>query len=73
MTYLRLNHSQRGVAQLSEPRPREVLLALYRDRLDYPSVRSKLGVGATELEGLHGAALDALVERLATTHSQMPT
>jgi len=61
-TALEQEHVAQSVAQLSERRPREVLLALYRDRLDYPSARSKLGVGATELEELHQAALDALIE-----------
>jgi len=56
-------HVAKSVAQLSERRPREVLLALYRDRLNYPSARSKLGVGATELEELHRAALEALIQR----------
>ncbi|NNE18186.1 MAG: hypothetical protein HKN10_06890 [Myxococcales bacterium] len=51
-----------SVAHLAEPRHREVLLALYRDRLDYPSARSKHGVGATELEELHQAALEALLQ-----------
>jgi len=55
-------HVTQSVRQLSERRHREVLLALYRDRLDYPSARSKLGVGATELEELHQAALEALLQ-----------
>jgi RNA polymerase sigma factor (sigma-70 family) len=59
---LEKEHVAKSVAQLSERRPREVLLALYRDRLNYPSARSKLGVGATELEELHQAALDALIQ-----------
>ncbi len=59
---LEQEHVAKSVAQLSERRPREVLLALYRDRLDYPSARSKLGVGATELEELHQAALEALLQ-----------
>jgi len=60
---LEQEHVAKSVARLSERRPREVLLALYRDRLDYPNARSKLGVGATELEELHQAALEALVQR----------
>jgi hypothetical protein len=46
------------------------LLALYRDRLDVVSARSKLGVGAIELEELHQAALAALVECLAPSFSK---
>lgn len=61
-----------SVARLAEPRHRKVLLALYRDRLDYPSVRAKLGVGAKEIEGLHQAALTTLVASLALALSQMP-
>ena len=68
---LEQKHVVHSVAQLSERRPREVLLALYRDRLDYPSARSKLGVAATELEELHQAALAALIECLAPAISQM--
>jgi predicted XRE-type DNA-binding protein len=59
---LEQEHVAKSVAQLSERRSREVLLALYRDRLDYPSARFKLDVGATELEGLHQAALDDLIQ-----------
>jgi len=59
---LEQEHVAKSVAQLSERRHRELLLALYRDRLDYPSARSKLGVGATELEELHQAALEALIQ-----------
>ena len=59
---LEQEHVAKSVEQLSERRPREVLLALYRDRLNYPSARSKLGVGATELEELHQAALEALIQ-----------
>jgi serine/threonine-protein kinase len=55
-------HVTQSVRQLSEQRHREVLLALYRDRLDCPSARSTLGVGATELEELHQAALEALLQ-----------
>ena len=61
-TALKQEQVATSVAQLPERRPREVLLALYRDRLDYPSARSKLGVGATELEELHQAALEALLQ-----------
>ena len=59
---LEQEHVEQSAVQLSEPRHREVLLALYRDRLDYPSARSELGVGATGLEELHQAALEALVQ-----------
>ncbi len=59
---LEQRHVVHSVALLSERRSREALIALYRDRLDYPSARSKLGVGATELEELHQAALDALIQ-----------
>ena len=59
---LEQEHVAKSVVQLSERRPKEVLLALYRDRLDYPSAPSKLGVGATELEELHQAALEALLQ-----------
>ena len=54
-----------SVAQLSERRQREVLLALYRDRLDYRRARAKFGVNAEELNGLHQGALDALIECVA--------
>ena len=59
---LEQEHVEQSVVQLSEPPHRDVLLALYRDRLDYPSARSRLGVGATDLEELHQAALDALIQ-----------
>jgi len=62
-----------SLARLDDPLHRLVLQALYRDRLDYASARAKLRVGATELEELHQAALEALVEFLATTGLQMPT
>jgi len=68
---LEQEHVEQSVVHLSEPRHREVLLALYRDRLDYPSARSELGVGAAGFEELHQAALAALVECLAPTVSQM--
>ena len=58
-----------SVGHLSEPSQREVLLALYRDRLDYRSARSEFGVNAKELNELHQAALDALIEGLAPTTS----
>ena len=61
---LEQEHVAKRVAQLAERRHREVILALYRDRLDYPSARSKLGVGVTELKELHQAALAALVDSL---------
>jgi RNA polymerase sigma factor (sigma-70 family) len=50
-----------SLARLEDPLHRVVLQALYKDRLDYPSARSKLGVTAEELERLHQAALAALV------------
>jgi len=56
---------EQSVGHLSEPRQREVLLALYRDRLDYRSARLKFGVNAMELNELHRGALDALIESLA--------
>ena len=59
---LEQEHVEQSVAQLPEHVQREVLLALYRDRLDYPSARLKLGVGATELNELHQAALEALIQ-----------
>ena len=69
---LEKEHVAESVGHLSKPRHREVLLALYRDRLDYPSARATLGVTAKELEGLHQAALAALVECVAPTISQTP-
>ena len=63
---LEKDHVAQSVARLAEPRQRELLLALYRDRLDYPSVRAELGVGAKEIEGLHQVALAALVECLGS-------
>ena len=71
-TALKQEQVATSVAQLPERRPREVLLALYRDRLDYPSARSKLGVGATELEELHKAALEALVQCVVSTLGPHP-
>jgi hypothetical protein len=59
---LQQKHVGKSVAQLPERRHRAVLLALYRDRLDYRSARSKLGLGATELEEVHHAALEALLQ-----------
>ncbi|MGB5219964.1 MAG: sigma-70 family RNA polymerase sigma factor [Polyangiales bacterium] len=59
---LEKEHIERSLASLDEPPHRDVLQALYRDRLDYPGARSKLGVGATELEELHQAALEALIQ-----------
>ena len=67
---LEQEHVEQSVVHLSERRHREVLLALYRDRLDYPSARSELEVGATEFEELHQAALAALVECLAPSFSK---
>jgi RNA polymerase sigma factor (sigma-70 family) len=69
---LQQKHVSKSVAQLPERRHRAVLLALYRDRLDYPSARSKLGLGATELEELHQAALEALVESHVPTSGPHP-
>jgi len=60
---LEQEHVAKSVAQLSERRHRDVVLALYRDQLDYSSARSRLRVGATELEELHQSALDALIQR----------
>jgi len=56
-----------SVGHLAEPSQREVLLA--RDRLDYRRARSKFGVNAKELNELHQAALDALIERITQTTS----
>ena len=67
---LEQEHVRQSVVHLSKPRHSEVLLALYRDRLDYVSARSKLGVGAIELEELHQAALTALVDCLAPSFSK---
>ena len=64
---------EQSVGHLSEPSQREVLLALYRDRLDYRSARLKFGMNAEELNELHQAALASLVECLATTDLQMST
>ena len=52
------------VAHLPKTRQREVLLALYRDRLDYRRARLKFGLNAQELNELHQAALAALVDSL---------
>jgi DNA-directed RNA polymerase specialized sigma24 family protein len=60
---------EHSMGHLSEPNHREALLALYGERLDYRSVRLKFGVNAEELNGLHRAALDALIERITTTIS----
>ena len=67
---LEKEHVARSVAQLSERRHRQVLLSLYRDRLDYQGARGKLKVAAEELEGLHQAALNALIECFAPTLSR---
>jgi DNA-directed RNA polymerase specialized sigma24 family protein len=63
---------EQSVGQLAEPRQREVLLALYRDRLDYRSVRSEFGVNAKELNELQQAALAALIECPAPEILEMP-
>ena len=68
---LEKEHIAQSLARLDEPLHRDVLHALYRDRLDYPSARATFGVSAKELEGLHQAALGALVESLAPTDLQM--
>ena len=71
---LEQEHVAKSVAQLSERRPREVLLALYRDRLNYPSARSKLGVGADGARGTSsGGACGAcgLPQPVAFTQSLM--
>ena len=67
---LEKEHVEQNVGHLSEQRHRDVLLALYRDRLDYRSARSKFGVPAKELNEFHQAAL---VECLARTDRRMPT
>jgi hypothetical protein len=67
---LKKEHVEQSVGHLSETSQREVLLALYRDRLDCRSARSKFGVTAEELNGLHQAALDALVECFVPTLSR---
>jgi RNA polymerase sigma factor (sigma-70 family) len=69
---LEKEHVEQSVGHLAEPRHREVLMALYRDRLDYRSARAKFGMNAEELNTLHQAALGALVECLAPTISQPP-
>jgi DNA-directed RNA polymerase specialized sigma subunit len=61
---LEKEHVEQTVAHLSEPSQREVLLALYRDRLHYRSARSAFGMNAEELNELHQAALAALVDSL---------
>ena len=63
---------QQSVGHLSKPSQREVLLALYRDRLDYQSARSEFGVNAKELNELHQAALAALIECLAPAVLPIP-
>ncbi|MBT8464891.1 MAG: protein kinase [Deltaproteobacteria bacterium] len=59
---------EQSVAHLLDAHQREVLLALYRDRLDYRSARLKFGLNAEELNGVHQAALAALIEAVL----QMP-
>jgi RNA polymerase sigma factor (sigma-70 family) len=59
-----------SLARLDDPLHRLVLQALYKDRLDYRGARGKLGVTAKELEGLHQAALAALVVCFGPTLSQ---
>lgn len=54
---------EQSVGHLSDPSQRDVLLALYGGRLDYRSARLKFGVNATELNEVHQAARDALVQR----------
>lgn len=66
---LEKEHVEQSVGHLAKPSQREVLLALYGDRLDYRSARLKFGVNATELNELHQAALDALIERITPTTS----
>jgi len=53
---------EQSVVHLPEPSQRDVLLALYRDRLDYRSARLEFGVNAEELNELHQAALEALLQ-----------
>jgi DNA-directed RNA polymerase specialized sigma subunit len=52
----------RSVARLGESRHRRILQALYGERLDYSSARSLLGVTTKELEDLHQAALETLIQ-----------
>jgi RNA polymerase sigma factor (sigma-70 family) len=59
-----------SLARLDDPLHRLVLQALYKDRLDYRGARGKLGVTAKELEGLHQAALAALVACFGPTLSK---
>jgi RNA polymerase sigma factor (sigma-70 family) len=59
---LEKEHVEQSLARLHDPLHRQVLEALYRDRLDYLSARATLRVTEKELEGLHQAALAALVE-----------
>ena len=53
---------EQTVGHLSEPSQREILLALYGDRLDYRRARLKFGLNAQELNELHQAALEALIQ-----------
>jgi hypothetical protein len=64
---LEQEHIAQNLARLNEPVHRSVLQTLYRDRLDYVTARAKLGVTAKALEGLHQAALGALIECFAPT------
>ena len=60
---------EQSVGHLSKPSQRDVLLALYRDRLDYRSARLKFGMNAEELNELHQAALvDSLNPLLSPNH-----
>ncbi|MDH3726708.1 MAG: sigma-70 family RNA polymerase sigma factor [Myxococcales bacterium] len=61
-TALEKERVEQSVGHLAKRRQRDVLLALYRDRLDYRSARLKFGVNAEELNELHQAALDALIQ-----------
>ena len=50
------------VGHLSEPSQREILLALYGDRLDYRRARLKFGLNAQEPNEFHQGALEALIQ-----------
>jgi RNA polymerase sigma factor (sigma-70 family) len=53
---------EQSVGHLAKRRQRDVLLALYRDRLDYRRARLKFGLNAQELNELHQGALEALIQ-----------
>ena len=64
---LERKHIAQNLEHLNEPLHRSVLQTLYRDRLEYSAARAKLCVTGKELEELHQAALDSLVECLGAT------